>query len=228
MSAQQVRCAAYVRVSTLLNQDPGNQLILIREFCRNRGFELVAEYVDFGVSGTRERRPQLDELMRDAHRGRLDMVVVTAIDRFGRSTKGLLNSIHTLSECGVSFVSLREAIDLSTPSGQLTLTVLSAVAQLESALISERIASALRAKKLAAEQSGSGWRCGRPSVASPEIINQVLELRRQGLSFRGIEKAMNREISRTSIHKIVFEHGDPHRPESPPGGQISRKPDERK
>lgn len=199
-----INACAYARVSTLLDQDPENQLIHIRSFAACRGFSLVKEYVDRGISGVKERRPALDQLVADARRGTFKLLIVAALDRIGRNTRHLLNLVHELSsEYSVSIISLRENLDFSTSLGQATLTILSAISALDRENIRERIRCALAAKKLAAQKSGSGWRCGPPCKVNSTIVSQVLELKQGGCSIRAIEKAVNREISKTSIHRII-------------------------
>ena len=114
----------------------------LREYCERRGWEVAAEYVDVGISGAKERRPRLDELMRDAHRRRFDGVIVWKFDRFARSVSHLLRALETFQSLGIHFVSLSEALDTSTPAGKMTFTVLGAVAELERSLIVERVRAA--------------------------------------------------------------------------------------
>lgn len=200
---------AYSRVSTLLGQDPENQLVHLRQFAVARGFELVGEYVDKGVSGSREKRPALDQLVRDARMGKFKILIVAGIDRLARNTRHLLNLLHELNQYGVAVISLRESIDFSTAVGQATLTILGAISALELELTRERIKSALKAKKIRAEQTGNGWKCGRPQVVTPEIEKHVLTLRKQGLSLRAIERRLNKAVSRTSIVRILQKHAGP-------------------
>lgn len=206
-----IRAAAYARVSTLLGQDPENQLVGIRQFAEARGFQLEQEYIDKGVSGAKESRPALDALIRDARMGKFKVLVVAGIDRIGRNTRHLLNLIHELNGYGVALVSLRESIDFGSPMGQATLTILGAIAQLERELIRERIRSALAAKKAAAAKSGKAWRCGRPEAATPDLIEQVQALRDKGLSIRAIEKHLEGRISRTTIQRVLKGTGCPER-----------------
>jgi len=198
-----MKAAAYSRVSTLLGQDPEHQLIHIRQFAQARGFQLISEYTDKGISGARERRPALDQMVRDARAGNFKILIISGIDRIARNTRHLLNLTHELHEYGVSLISLREGIDFTTPVGQATLTILGAVSSLELELTRERIKAALKAKKIRAHETGNGWKCGRPNVVTPEIEKQVHVLRAEGLSLRGIEKKLNKAISRTSILRIL-------------------------
>jgi len=109
------RVALYARVSTLNGQDPQMQLRELREYVIRRGWTVTQEYIDQGVSGSKESRPALNQLMADAHQRRFDAVLVWKLDRFGRSLKHLVNSIADLEALGVAFVSLRDNLDLSTP-----------------------------------------------------------------------------------------------------------------
>jgi DNA invertase Pin-like site-specific DNA recombinase len=106
------RVALYARVSTKNNgQDPETQLIALREYAGHRGMTVTDEYVDVGISGAKDRRPELDRLMTDARRRRFDIVLVTRFDRFARSTKHLVLALEEFSSLGIDFVSLNESID---------------------------------------------------------------------------------------------------------------------
>lgn len=205
MTTKIIKAAAYCRVSTLLGQTVDNQLVPIREICSARGFDLSSEreYCDEGISGVREKRPELDRLLRDAKAGKFKVLLVASLDRLGRNVRHLLTLMQELNAVGVKFISLRESIDLSTPQGEMVFVVLAAVAQLERELTRARIREALAARKLTAQQTGSGWRCGRPSNGSPEITARVLELHRQGLSVRKIAKALNKVISYGTVQRIL-------------------------
>src|SRR6201995_1142018 len=104
------RAALYLRVSTV-DQNPETQGIELRQFAKQRGYEIVQEYVDHGVSGTRVRRPALDQLFKDAHRHKFDAVLVWSSDRLARSARHFLQTLDELSELGIRFLSQREAID---------------------------------------------------------------------------------------------------------------------
>ena len=150
----------------------------LREFCERRGWELTGEYIDRGISGAKDRRPELDRLMADAHRRKLDVVAVWKFDRFARSVSHLLRALETFNALGIAFVSLSESLDTSTPAGRMVFTVLGAVAELERSLISERVRAGLRNAR------AKGKRLGRPRVAvdSARIIAQ----RAQGHSWATI------------------------------------------
>ena len=130
-----VRTAIYARVSTANNgQDPTMQTRELREYCERRGWKFAGEYVDEGISGTKDSRPELNQLMADAHRRRFDAVVVWRFDRFARSVSHLLRALETFKALGIEFVSLSEQVDTSTPTGKMVFTVLGAVAELERSL----------------------------------------------------------------------------------------------
>ena len=139
------RAAIYARVSTANNgQDPLVQTREMKEYCPRRAWTVVDEYVDVGISGTKEKRPELDRLMADAHRRKFDVVVVWSFDRMARSVSHLLRALETFNSLGIAFVSLREQIDTSTPAGKMVFTVLGAVAELERSLIVERVRAGMR------------------------------------------------------------------------------------
>ncbi len=204
MDEGQVRtkAACYARVSTLLGQDPANQVIPVQEFAKARGFELVETYVDLGISGVKERRPGLDKLVKDARLGRFKIIIVSGLDRLGRDVRHLLNLIEELNHYGVSLISLREHLDFTTPVGKAALVILSAVSALERDLIRERIKTALAAKKLAAERTGSGWRCGRPTMLNKEKEAEILRLHEKGLSVRAISRRVG--LGKTTVHKFLL------------------------
>src|ERR1035438_5335532 len=126
-----MRAGLYARVSTLNGQHPEMQLAELREYASRRGWEIIREYVDEGVSGSKESRPELNRLMTDAHRRKFDIVLVWKVDRFGRSLKHLVNSLADLDSYGVTFASLKDNLDLSTPSGRLMFQILGGMAVCE-------------------------------------------------------------------------------------------------
>src|SRR6202453_871639 len=178
-----MRAALYARVSTLHNgQDPEMQLRELREYCQRRGWQVAGEFVDVGISGSKEKRPELDRLLADAHRRRFDSVVVWKFDRFARSVSHLLRALETFQALGIEFVSLSEQVDTSTPAGKLVFTVLGAVAELERSLIAERVKAGLRNAR------AKGKRLGRPRVVVDAA--RVATLRAHGRSWREITTEM--------------------------------------
>lgn len=176
------RVALYARVSTLNNQDPEMQLAELREYAERRGWEIVEEFTDQGVSGCKESRPALNRLMSDACRRRFDAILVWKIDRFGRSLKHLVNALAELAALGVSFVSLRDNLDLSTPSGRLMFQIIGAMAEFERALIQERVRAGLRNAR------SKGKKLGRPRVTVD--ASKIASLRTQGRSWAQIVAEM--------------------------------------
>jgi DNA invertase Pin-like site-specific DNA recombinase len=173
------RVALYARVSTSNgHQDPEMQLVELREHAQRRGWEITREYVDRGVSGSKESRPSLNRLIADAHGRKFDAVLVWKIDRWGRSLKHLVTTLADLDAYGVAFVSLRDNLDLSTPSGRLMMQLLGAMAEFERALIQERVRAGL------AHARAKGRRLGRPTVYAN--CEKISELRRGGTSWAEI------------------------------------------
>src|SRR6202790_4699764 len=171
-----MKVAIYARVSTSNNgQDPTMQTRELREYCDRRGWQPAGEYVDVANSGTKEKRPELDRLMEDAHRRRFDAVVVWKFDRFARSVSHLLRALETFKALGIEFVSLSEQVDTSTPAGKMVFTVLGAVAELERSLIVERVRAGLRHAR------AKGKRLGRPKKYVDEA--QIASLRAPGHSW---------------------------------------------
>jgi len=154
----------------------------LREYCQRRGWEVAREYVDVGISGAKEKRPELDKLLADAHRRRFDAVVVWRFDRFARSVSHLLRALETFRALGIEFVSLSEQVDTSTPTGKMIFTVLGAVAELERSLIAERVRAGLRNAR------AKGRRLGRPRKAVDAA--RVAQMRAQGASWRAIGAAL--------------------------------------
>jgi len=156
-----MRVALYARVSTT-EQTTANQLIDLRQYCAARNWQHAVEYVDIGVSGSKDSRPALDNLVRDAKRRRVDTLIVWKLDRLGRSLRHLILLLDELRELGVAFISLGEGIDTSTPAGRLQLHVLGAIAEFERDRIRERVRAGL------ARARAQGQRLGRPKIVIPQ------------------------------------------------------------
>jgi DNA invertase Pin-like site-specific DNA recombinase len=173
-----MRVSLYARVSTLNGQHPEMQLCELREYAARRGWQVSGEYVDQGVSGSKESRPQLNKLMADARRRKFDVILVWKIDRFGRSLKHLVNALADLDALGVAFVSLRDNLDLSTPSGRLMFQIIGAMAEFERSLIQERVCCGLKNAR------ARGKQLGRPK----RIVDRdrVLHMKAEGMSLRNI------------------------------------------
>jgi DNA invertase Pin-like site-specific DNA recombinase len=181
LSHQGSRVAIYARVSTANNgQDPALQTRELYEYAEHRGWQIVREYVDRGVSGSKDSRPALNELLADVHQRKCDIVLVWKLDRLGRSLRHLVNTLAELEARGVAFVSLRDNLDLSTPSGRLMFNVIGAMAEFERALIQERVKAGMRNAR------AKGKRIGRPRVAADGC--QVAALRKTGSSWSEVCK----------------------------------------
>ena len=195
MSPSTRRAALYARVSTL-DQEPENQLAELRRYVAARDWVAI-EYVDQGVSGTKDRRPALDRLVADARRRQVDTVVVWRLDRLGRSLKHLVTLLDEFHAVGVGFVSLGEGIDLHTPAGRLQLHILAALAEFERARIAERVAAGL------ARARQNGTRLGRPEKVVPEsVLGSV-----RGLSVR--EAARRLGVSPATAHRWLSQKTPP-------------------
>jgi len=174
-----MKIALYARVSTLdKGQDPTMQLRELREYCQRRGWTVAGEYVDVGVSGSKDSRPELNRLMTDAHRRNFDAVLVWRFDRFARSVSHLLRALETFKSQGIEFISYSEQMDTSTPTGKMIFTVLGAVAELERSLIIERVRAGVRNAR------AKGKRLGRPTVSVDRA--RIASLRSGGASWRNI------------------------------------------
>jgi len=177
------RVAIYARVSTTNHgQDVGLQTRELRQFAEARGWTIAGEYIDAGVSGAKDSRPELNRLMADAHKRRFDVVCVWRFDRFARSVSHLLRALETFKALGIDFVSYTEQMDTSTPAGKMVFTVLGAVAELERSLIVERVRAGLRNAR------AKGKRLGRPRVIVDRT--RIGRLRAEGLSWAKIAKAL--------------------------------------
>jgi DNA invertase Pin-like site-specific DNA recombinase len=187
---KQVRTAIYARVSTSRGQDAGMQLAELRELCRHRNWKVAFEFVDKGVSGATDSRPELNRLMEEAHRGKFSVVVVWKFDRFARSVSHLLRALETFRSLGVEFLSLSEAVDTTTPAGKLVFTVLGAVAELERSLISERVRAGLR------NAQAKGVRLGRPPKRefNAAEIRRLRRERRRGMSFERLARKFQTSV----------------------------------
>src|SRR5713226_6901230 len=185
------RVAIYARVSTTNHgQDVSLQTRELRQFAEARGWQIAGEYVDAGVSGAKDSRPELNRLMADASKRRFDIVAVWRFDRFARSTSHLLRALEQFRALGIDFVSLSENVDTSTPTGKMVFTVLGAVAELERSLIIERVKAGLRNAR------SKGKRLGRPGVVVDRV--KLSELRAAGASIRQIASTLGSSVGTIS------------------------------
>src|SRR5205809_3403086 len=178
------RVAIYARVSTTNHgQDVSMQTRELQQFAEARGWTVTGEYIDAGVSGAKDSRPELNRLMADAHKRRFDVVCVWRFDRFARSVSHLLRALETFKALGIDFVSYSEQMDTSTPAGKMVFTVLGAVAELERSLTVERVRAGLRNAR------AKGKRLGRPKRVVD--ASRIAALRAQGAGWKVIAKQLD-------------------------------------
>ena len=188
------KMAIYARVSTTNHgQDVTLQTLEQHQFAEARGWQVLDDYIDQGVSGSKDSRPELNRLMADAHKRRFDVVCVWKFDRFARSVSHLLRALETFNALGIAFVSLSEQMDTTTPTGKMVFTVLGAVAELERSLIVERVRAGLRNAR------AKGKTLGRPRVSVDAA--RISRLRAQGRSIREIADELG--YSRSVVHKTL-------------------------
>ena len=185
------RAVLYMRVSTV-DQRPETQLHDLRQMAAQRGYEITQEYTD-RISGVKARRPGLDDLMRDARRGRFDVVLVWACDRIARSTRHFLEVLDELSQLNIEFISFRESIDTAGPLGRAIVVIIGAIAELERNLIVERVRAGMRRARL------EGRHIGRPSLDLDR--EGILRDRQHGRSIGQIAK--EHRVSRTTVHRVL-------------------------
>ncbi|MGB0454575.1 MAG: recombinase family protein [Bacteriovoracaceae bacterium] len=194
------RVAIYMRVSTSV-QSTDLQEKDLTEYCKYRNLELFKTYSDHGVSGSRDNRPQLNQLMKDAYKRKFDVVLVWRFDRWARSTRHLINSLEELNQLGIEFVSYQEGIQTDSVLGKALFVIVSAIAELEKSLLAERVRSALRAAK------ANGKVLGRPQKINDQ---QVLELKEKGLSQRAIARELGLSLGgvQTSLKRSSFNRSE--------------------
>jgi DNA invertase Pin-like site-specific DNA recombinase len=190
-----MRAAVYCRVSTL-DQHPETQLMDLRQLADQRGFEVVKVYTDHGISGTRVRRPGLDEMLSDARRGRFQVLLIWSCDRIARSTRHLLEVLDELTRLQIQFVSFREALDTSGALGRAVTVIIGAIAELERSLIIERVRAGMRRAKL------EGRHIGRKPLDLDTTA--IVADRARGLSLRQIGKI--HQVSTATVRRILSTH----------------------
>jgi len=188
------RAILYMRVSTV-DQHPKTQLYDLRQMLAQRGYQVVGEITD-KISGVKARRPGLDDLMRDARRGKFDVVLVWACDRIARSTRHFLEVLDELNRFNIEFVSFREQIDTGGPLGRAIVVIIGAIAELERNLIVERVRAGMRRARL------EGRHIGRPALSLDR--EAICRDRQHGQSLGQI--AREHRISRTTVHRVLHEH----------------------
>ena len=187
-----LRAGLYARVSTNDQQTLPMQLRALREYAARRGWSVFSQVKEVGSGGS--QRQMREKLMEAARRREIDVVLVWRLDRWGRSVADLLATLQELQHLGVGFVSLTEALDLTTPAGRAMAALLAVFAEFEREILRERVRAGL------AHARQNGKRLGRPFTASLHA-DQVRKLRRSGLSKSEIARRLN--IGRTSVRRIL-------------------------
>jgi DNA invertase Pin-like site-specific DNA recombinase len=197
----QKRAAIYVRVSTD-KQTVENQLRELRQIAERRGWQVVEEYHDAGISGAkgRDQRPGLDQMLKDASRRKFDVVMAWAIDRLGRSLIDLLGTIQSLEACGVDLYLDQQSIDTTTPAGRLMFQMTGAFAEFERSMIRQRVKAGLRR---AVEQ---GKQLGRPRV-SPAIEKRIQSHLRKGMGILKVASELG--VGTSTVQRIKQEMSGP-------------------
>jgi DNA invertase Pin-like site-specific DNA recombinase len=193
-----MNAALYARVSTKdKGQDPELQLTELREFAAKRDWQVVGEFVDVGVSGSKDSRPQLDTMMRLAKTRKLDVIACWKLDRFGRSLRHLVDALAELQAVGCAFVSLRDNLDLSTPAGRMMFHVIGAMAEFERELIRERVRAGL------AYARSKGRIGGRPKVKRDRDrdAKAIRKMRDEGQSYGEIAEELGR--SKADVYRVA-------------------------
>lgn len=193
-----MKVAIYCRVSTS-DQSVAMQQADLRRYCEQRDFARFAEYIDEGISGTKQQRPALDRLMLDAKKRLFDTVLCWRFDRFARSTKHLITALDEFRHLGIEFISYQENIDTGSPLGKAMFTIVAAIAELERNIIAERIRGGIRRAR------EEGKRFGRRPITDRELLGTVLRMKAQGRSIRAIAEAV--KVSKSFVHKTCQNSG---------------------
>jgi len=176
-----MKVALYTRVSTN-DQSVQMQSSDLKGYCQQRRFEVYKEYADQGISGTKDKRPGLDELMDDARKKKFDAVLCWRFDRFARSTKHLITALEEFRHLGIDFISYQENIDTASPLGKAMFTIVSAIAELERNILLERVRAGLKRAK------ENGAILGRPRRLDLDVKELQKMRDKEKLSLRQIAK----------------------------------------
>lgn len=190
-----MKAGIYARVSTHDQKTLDMQLDAMKRYAKARDWQIETEIAEIR-SGAKDKRPQREELINQARRRQIDVIIVWKLDRWGRSVNDLFHTLNELSGLGVGFISLTEALDLTTPTGRAMAGLLSIFAEFEREVLRERVKSGI------AHAREKGKNHGRPSTTK-QYINEVNQLFQSGLSKSEIAKKLS--IGRTSVRRIIQE-----------------------
>lgn len=186
------KIALYIRISTN-EQSIDSQVDTLKDYCERRGYSIYKEYVDRGVSGAKESRPELNKLMEDSFKLKFDTVIVYRFDRFARSTQHLISALNQFNSLGIDFISYSENIDTSSPMGKFAFTIFGALAEFERCIIVERVKAGLDSARK------KGVKLGRKrKVVNLDLMNQ---LRQRGKSLAYIGKKLG--VSASKVHWLL-------------------------
>jgi DNA invertase Pin-like site-specific DNA recombinase len=189
-----MRVALYTRVSTHDQQTLPLQQQALREYASRRGWDVVREVSEIASGAAGIKRPKRDALLQAAKRRQVDAILVWRLDRWGRSVADLVNSLAELEAVGVAFVSVTEALDLTTPAGRAMAAMVAVFAQFEREILKERVKAGI------AQAKAKGKSMGRPKTAAKQI-GQVRALHAQGISQAAIARQLG--IGRTSVRRLL-------------------------
>ena len=193
---KQKRTAIYMRVSTA-SQKPDLQRDSLYAYAQQAGFSIVAEYIDVALSGRKEGRPQLQALKKAAGHHEFECVLVWKFDRFARSVSHLLRALEAFDHLGIQFISVQDQVDTQSPMGKAMFTIIGAMAELESSLISERVKAGMAAA------AARGKKLGRPKTP-PDWVKHIKDLAETtDLSINPIRERTGRKVSRAVVGQIV-------------------------
>lgn len=192
------RVAIYARVSTA-DQTCENQLRELREAASRHGWQIVREYVDHGISGSKgkEGRPEFNSLHQGIARKEFDMVLAWSVDRLGRSLKDLIEFLQQIHAKGIGLYLHQQGLDTSTPAGKALFGMMGVFAEFERAMIQERVKSGIQRAK------ANGTRLGRPPLSEdrPKVHREILSLRQEGLGMNRIAKRLG--VSSKTVWKVL-------------------------
>lgn len=185
------KAALYLRCSTI-HQNLEIQQNDLRRYAEARGLQIIEEFSDFGISGAKDRRPALDQMLKTARQRKFDCVLVWRLDRLGRNTRHLLTILEELESLQIPLVSLQEGFDFSSSLGKVMATVMAALAAFERDLLRERVIAGIQNAK------AKGKKLGRPPL---NMEAQVQALRKSGLTFREIQEHL--QVSPGTVAKYL-------------------------
>ncbi len=190
------KIAIYARVSTD-KQTCENQLLELRIIAKRMGYEVVSEFIDNGISGSkgREGRPALDLMMKSATQRKFDMVMCWSIDRLGRSLQNLVEILNELQSMRIDLFFLQQGMDTSTPSGRMIFSVFGAIGEFERNLIRERVIAGQK------RAIANGVKMGRPSKMNDGMRSAIKLLREKGMGIKQIAKQL--QVGIGTVYSVI-------------------------